>query len=337
MNAKPAHACVATLIALVVASCGFDPADVPLPGSPAGRSSYTLHAEFINVLNLPARAPIRANGEDIGSVADVRLDGDGDGAIVDMDIDSGVTVSTGATAELRQDTLLGDIYIAVAPPEQRTPPLPAGATIPRHDTRSSTSIEDLLQGIAVAVNGGVIGSTASAVTAINAALPADPEDLRKLVRKDRQIVRDLAASTAAFDTILDSVSSASESIASNQKTVTGLLDAWPSWQPALAGITDQLARYFEVIPAFTGPLADFLLTNRRADNLNALLDAISPLIQAIGTADLTAPDVLRPLDTLLSKKVTPLLQGSGGIDVHLPAVDLDPALLNALRATGLIS
>lgn len=328
-------AALAMSTVFATAACAFDPGNIPMPGSPAADGGYRLHAEFTSVLNLPQRAPVKSGGHTVGSVAAVQLRGEL--AVADLDIDDGVTFPVGTRAELRQDTLLGDLYVALEPPVgDRTRVLSTGDTISVRDT-STSNIEDLLRGVATMINGGAIGALSRGIAEIDAALPDDPEQSRDIAVRQARILHDANANSVAFDSILHDVEAAAGAVAADLGTVTGLLDQWPARQSTVNDLAPQVARYFQTIPRAAAPLAN-LLTDTRARDYNAIIDMLAPLLRTLVTIDITAPQVLGPLDALVRTKLAPLAAGAGGVDLRLTGGDpLAPDVLSVLQALGMVS
>ncbi|MCM6774012.1 MlaD family protein [Nocardia sp. CDC159] len=315
------------------AACTFDPADVPLPGFPAAGAGYRLHAEFTSALNLPQRAPVKSQGQAIGSVAGVRLAGEI--AVVDLDIDTGITVAAGTRAELRQDTLLGDLYLALDPPAKPAGALAPGATIPIADTTAS-NIEDLLNGLASMVNGGTAGILGRAARQVGAALPDDPQRIRDIAARQARIVHELDANRASFDRMLTDAEATARALTADRETITRTLTEWPARQDGINALVPTFARYFDSIPQFAVPVAQ-MATDARAREITAIIDMLAPLLRTTVTLDLTLPKLIGPLDALITTKLVPLAAGQGGIDARIAAPPVSPDVLSVLRATGMVT
>ena len=67
---------------------------------------------------MPARAKVLSRGIDVGAVTSVTYDGGH--ALVAARIDKDAQLQEDSRAELRQDTLLGEIYVAILPPAQQS-------------------------------------------------------------------------------------------------------------------------------------------------------------------------------------------------------------------------
>lgn len=120
------------------------------PGS--GRRGYRLTAVFANALNLPERAKVKLAGADIGEVesmaaVDFR-------AVITLRIRHDVTLAAGSTAQLRTATPLGDVFVAVTPPDQPGAGMLAdGDTIPIDQTGAAATVESVLSSAVILVNG----------------------------------------------------------------------------------------------------------------------------------------------------------------------------------------
>ena len=114
---RAARVLLAALAISLTAACSLDPTRLPVPGAYSPQHAYRIKIQFSSVLNLPARAKVDSGGVQIGVLDHVQLDGTTAVAYVDISGDSRFPGNT--RAELRQATPLGDIYIALVPPEDR--------------------------------------------------------------------------------------------------------------------------------------------------------------------------------------------------------------------------
>ncbi|WP_157108454.1 MlaD family protein [Aldersonia kunmingensis] len=166
--------------AVTVAGCGFNPSDYAMPGSGVSGPTYRLNVEFESLLSLPAGAAVRSGGTKVGSLSSIELAPQA--AIAHIDVGDDVQLPVGTHAELRQTTVLGDIYLALLPPTETSgvPLLGDGDTIPLSDTDTGPQIEQILQRVAEFVNGGSVTRLQDAVAQLNEALPSEDSELRTL-------------------------------------------------------------------------------------------------------------------------------------------------------------
>ncbi|MGW0248367.1 MlaD family protein [Nocardia goodfellowii] len=176
------RALAATLVtaAITAGGCGFDPSDHAMPGTGVGGPTYRLDVEFESVLSLPAGAEVRSRGARVGSLRGITLTEHA--AVAHIDVRSTAEFPPGTRAELRQTTILGDIYVALLPPDTSatTDRLGDGDTIPLQDTDPGPQLEQMLERIAMFINGGSITRLQDAIGELNTALPTDTAETRAL-------------------------------------------------------------------------------------------------------------------------------------------------------------
>ncbi|WP_162140707.1 MlaD family protein [Jongsikchunia kroppenstedtii] len=192
---------VTTLAATVsLSACSLGPNDLPQPGASVG-SGYNLTITFASALNLPGDANVMLNGLRVGEVKSVRTTP----AAVDVSvrIKNGTNIPSTTTAEIRQDTVLGDTYIALneRATSETAADLPAGGRIPINQTTSPPQLEDTLAVLANFVNGGNIQRVENTIRKINTVMPnlTDLHGLASTVSKDLQ---NLSINTDSIDAFL---------------------------------------------------------------------------------------------------------------------------------------
>ncbi|MGV9408390.1 MlaD family protein [Nocardia sp. NPDC003693] len=290
---------------LVVSACGFDPATIPVPGTRIQGPTYRVQAQFTDVLNLPAQAKVFANGAQIGTVAAVSIIDPVTTptfvpgyAVVELRLRESVRLPATTRAELRQQTVLGDINVTLIPPPVATSPaLADGASIPLTRTRAANQVEDTMAILATFINGGSIDRFQDLVRDLDSALPQQITDTERAARNIAVNADDLAANLDDVDVFL-----------------TGLTD-----------VTTDAAR--------SAPLAADILTDTE---VRQLVDAVSSLINALGLFGRIA-EISRALTWLApalqgaddaARAVMPMLFTSRPFDLNAPSnLNLITALL----------
>lgn len=182
---------------LLLCGCGFDPSDHALPGAGVRGPTYRLNLEFESLLSLPAGADVRSGGVSVGTLDSIALAPHC--AIARIDVRDSVVVPAGTRAELRQTTVLGDIYIALLPPATGDEgPLRDGDTIPLRQTDPGPRIEEMLERIAMFVNGGSLTRLQDSIARLNEVLPEDPAQTRVLAAA---VATDVGEAAANLDQI----------------------------------------------------------------------------------------------------------------------------------------
>ncbi|MFE6862912.1 MlaD family protein [Nocardia sp. NPDC057668] len=298
---------------LLLGGCAFDPAAVPIPGTEVSGPAYEIGIEFSNALNLPMRAKIFANGVRIGTVEDVTVHesaepgGHGGYVVVRASISESVRLPVTTTADLRQDTVLGDIHLALTtPPDGFGELLGAGGTIPLRQTRPPIQIEDTLAGMATFVQGGAINRMQEIVNRFNAVLPEDPAQTARIAQVVGGDAIDLAANLAQVESLLNGLGGTAASVRANGDELAELLTDDGVRQvsdsvTSIVGVVGVLGALGEVAHslAWLAPLAQ---------SGDAAAAAFVPLALTGRPLDLNAPSNLNALVALIRDKIIPWVE-----------------------------
>lgn len=270
---------VGILLAVVIgsAACGFNPGEYPMPGTGVGGPTYRLNVQFSSLLSLPAGAEVRSNGTKVGSLRSVSLTPDS--AVAHIDLTTGARFPRGTRAELRQTTVLGDIYLALLPPEPATTTatLGDGDTIALRDTDAGPQVEEILQRIAGFVSGGSVTRLQDAIQRLNNVLPDNTTEMRQLAAGVATNLGDAAATTADIDRTLAATTQLSQRLADMRDrlgflfsdTARQRLQRVPEFMTAVLNIV------IDINTLTTG--LDWLIP--RLPHLNEFLDKIAPLLR----------------------------------------------------------
>lgn len=208
--------------AALTASCSIGPDDLPSPRGGA-TDGYDIELNFTSALNLPTGASVMLDGLRIGEVDDVRT-GD-QSVVVSAIIATGAQVPGASTAAIRQDTVLGDTYVAIERPEPDdadSSVLTAGESIPIERTSSAPTLEDTLAVLATFVNGGTIQRVESSIAQINDVMP-DAVDLQKLASTVSTDLGDLSTGTGEIDRLLRGLDDTAISVNQREARIDAML------------------------------------------------------------------------------------------------------------------
>ncbi|WP_255486066.1 MCE family protein [Mycobacteroides sp. LB1] len=225
MMAASCRVLCALAVVLVGAGCSTSGlADLPLPAPGLGSGGYRLTAVFANALNLPERAKVKLAGADIGEVEsmaarDFR-------AVTTLRIRDGVTLPAGSTAQLRTATPLGDVFIAVTPPEQTGGGiLSDGDTITIDRTGAAATVESVLSSAAILVNGGAVHNLTNVANGMGRAAGPNGEAFGQIIGKSNELLGKLNARTGQLDAAMTETVRLAEALDGKNEELAQVLQA----------------------------------------------------------------------------------------------------------------
>jgi virulence factor Mce-like protein len=348
MTLRPTRVLVALLAIGLTAACSLDPTRLPVPGAYSPHDAYRIKIQFSSVLNLPARAKVDSGGVQIGVLDHVQLDGTT--AVAYVDIAGGSRLPDNTRAELRQATPLGDIYIALVPPEGRTGDLRGallrdGDTIPLRNTAPADNVEDLLRSVSNLVAGGAIGTLQSTVVNLNKAFPKDPAELTRTQQTVAGVLNDLAANQDTIDGILSSMENITTNAAANTGVFNRLVTEGP---PKLEGLSAITVAILNVVgdSRDIGTLGGQVIEPVVGDIMQ-MLSYLTPMIGTIATADTTIPVLADKLIAFLHYKLLGWFRNGGPkyivSELHPPTgregvdpADKSDAAVKAMQSMGML-
>ncbi|HEX4358888.1 MAG TPA: MlaD family protein [Pseudonocardia sp.] len=247
-----AAAVAVPLLGAALAGCGVSATDLPIPGGGVGGPSYRLNAVFADALNLPDGAHVKLNGDDIGRVD--RIVAKNYTAQVSMDVRQDVHLPEGTTAELRQATPLGEVFVAIHPPSGPPggPLLRDGATIELPATEAAASVEDLLASLSTLVNGGGLAQLQTIVHELNAATDGRSVQIAHVLGQTTTIMTTLNARTQDIDKILAASQRLTDTLVARRDTTD---KAFADLTPAIKVLADQTDRFTKTLDT-VGKLSD---------------------------------------------------------------------------------
>ncbi|MEU0876865.1 MlaD family protein [Nocardia brasiliensis] len=341
--------CLIAAATLGLGGCTFDPAAIPVPGAGVAGPAYRIHIEFASALNLPARAEVTADGVRVGTLSNARIVHGADGrpghVVADVDIAAAVHLSHATTARLRQDTVLGDVYIALTDPDGGSgTALTDGATIPLDHTVHATQIEDTMAGLATFLRGGAITRLQDIVNQVNAALPTDPRDTARIAET---IAGDLGDVAAHLDVISEFAAAADSDIDVIRANATTIRELWSAeGARRVTEATASLAHLLGIFSSIAELAHAVTWLTPLAEAGDAAAAAVLPLFSAANPLDLSAPSNLNRFVALLHERVLPLASQGGAVNIvdirtsteaqPVSSAERDAALITILRMAGVV-
>lgn len=345
---RAACALLAAVAISLTAACSLDPTRLPVPGAYRPDHAYRIKIQFSSVLNLPARAKVDSGGVQIGVLDHVELDGTTAVAYVDISSDS--TLPGNTRAELRQATPLGDIYIALVPPEDRADHNSAallrdGDTIPLRNTAPADNVEDVLRSVSNLVAGGAIGTLQTTVVNLNKAFPKDPAELTRIQQTIAGVLNDLAANQDTMDAMLSSMENITTNLAANTQVFNRLVTEGP---PKLQGLSAITLAILHVVgdSQDIGSLGGQIINPITGDIIQ-ILSYLTPMVGTLATVDTTIPVIADKLVALLRYKLIGFFRNGGPkyivSELHSPTghEGVDPAdkadqAVKAMQSMGML-
>jgi virulence factor Mce-like protein len=266
------------LLALGLTGCGVTAADLPLPGGGVDGPTYQLTAVFSDALNLPDKAHVKLDGVDVGVVEAIAAKDFT--ARVTMAVQQKVVLPKGTTAELRQATPLGDVFVALHLPKQDGAPLRNGDTIPISATSVAASVEDTLAALSALVNGGGLGQLKTIIREVNTALDGRGAQTAHLINELTTTLSTLNQRTHDIDRILETTVSLTETAKQRQGTLDA---AFAELSPAikvLSGQTDRLTKVLTEVSQVS-QLGDKII-NQTQSQIRSVLRDLGPVLDGFG-------------------------------------------------------
>lgn len=304
-------ACVAVIA--LCAGCSLNATDLPIPGTALSGAAYRVNIELKTALNLPDKAKVFLQGVEVGKVDRVTIEGSN--ALVAVDIREGVTLSTETKAQVKQSSLMGDLFVELSPPKNaRTGGvLRDGDRIPIRNTAPPDNIEDMLRSLAVFVVGAPSQDLADLVNQVNGAMPSAAE-VRSLSASAKKNLHDLASSNREISSILDSADSVAAVLSRNSNRVDLLLDAGPA---RISGLKDVLYGVIDLMMSlahFTAPLTPVIAPI--TPDLKRIISTVAPTLLTVANSDRTIVADVRAANALVRDKLIPFLQSPLNIAIR---------------------
>ncbi|MEE4021612.1 MlaD family protein [Gordonia sp. PKS22-38] len=194
----------------------FSPEELPTPQSV--RTGWMLNVEVPTAVNLPLASRVTVNGIESGVVSDI-VPATGH-TVIRLLLDDAQPVSAEATLELKQDTLLGDTYVAITnPPNPSRTALPTGGTLPESQVERPVQIEQLMVSLSNFLGSGDLMQLGNTFSTVNNQFPQDPAEVRKIQAILTDTVNTWADSTGDITSILRNVTALTEKLKSMKSTL----------------------------------------------------------------------------------------------------------------------
>jgi phospholipid/cholesterol/gamma-HCH transport system substrate-binding protein len=281
---------------LTVSGCGFDVYKLPLPGgTDVGDNPMTVHIMFRDVLDLVPQSSVKVNDVNVGNVSDISLEGFT--ADVTVQLRNDVQLPDNAVATLRQTSLLGEKFVALAAPPGEAPQgeLSDGDVIPLTRTRRSAEVEELLGALGLVLSGGGLGQLRVINAELSVALEGNETLARDALRQLDTFVGGLEAQKAEIVRAIDALDRLATRLAGQRDTIAAAVDALA---PGLTVLADQRQQLTAALTALgeLGVVGGHVITASREDMV-AGIEALRPILDQLVQAGDALPKALNFLLT----------------------------------------
>lgn len=305
-------------------------AGVALPGGAPDGPSYEVTVEFTDVLDLVPQAAVKVNDVTVGSVVRIWLAGWT--ARVRLRVANTVRLPDNATAAIRQSSLLGEKFVALAAPDSGAEgSLSDGDVIPLSRTRRAAEVEELLGALGLLLNGGGLDQLRTINRELGEALAGREEQAKGAMRELAEFIGGLDAQRADIVRAIDALDRLSTRLAAQRDTIAAAVDALG---PGLRVLAEQRAQLIGALTALSelGRVGTRVIAASRDDTV-ASIQALRPTLDQLVRAGDALP---RAIDFMLSFPFPPNVTGAiVGDHVNLRVtIDADAAqiLANLLAA-----
>jgi phospholipid/cholesterol/gamma-HCH transport system substrate-binding protein len=279
---RGARRCALWLVpALALTGCSAT--DLPLPGgAAAGADAYRITVEFADVLDLVPQSAVKVNQVTVGSVEHIEVTGWN--ATVTLRLPADVTLPDNATAELKQTSLLGEKYVALAAPTEEEPVgrLGDGDRIPLARSSRNPEVEEVLGAMSLLLNGGGVAQLKVIEAELNNAMRGRSGDIKHLIGELSTFVGGLDEQKAEIVRAIDGIDQLAGTLAENQEQIAGAIDELPKGLTILADQREQLTAMLTALSDL-GAVGTRVIEGSRAD-LEANLRALSPILTQLNAA-----------------------------------------------------
>lgn len=309
---------IALMAAMVfVTSCGINADNPPTIGTSDG-NGYDIQMEFTSALNLPALAKVLSEGLSVGTVENVTYENGH--AVVKARIDNKTQLPAESRAELRQDTLLGEIYVSILPPAEPSTGalLRSGSVIPLARTEPAANVEDVMRGMANVLGGGELDKIHTAISTLNTAFPEDPQEFDALYRTTLETVSEVSSNTDKLDVVLRSADRTLKVILADPSGIDRMLTKGGTNFYGLGYSLIDVALLIANLRTFA--TAAGRIVDPEYSRIKESVAAIAPVIASIANSDIYSKSVTEQATRVIRDKLIPFV---GSPDINLSDISID--------------
>jgi phospholipid/cholesterol/gamma-HCH transport system substrate-binding protein len=256
---------------------------LPLPGTAGhGAGAFTIQAQMPDVNNLKQNSRVRVGDVTVGNVT--KIERQGWNALVTMSLDGNVNLPANATAVVGQTSLLGSLYVGLAPPKGVAPEgkLRDGSLIPLSAGGAYPSTEQTLAAISFVLNGGGINQIQDITQALSQAFTGRESDLRSLITQLDVFISYVDDQKGDIISANESLNKLVGQIAEQKPVVDKALKTIPDALVVLKDQREQLSEALTQLGKFSALAADSVNQTKQA--LVQELKDLGPVLQSLADA-----------------------------------------------------
>lgn len=272
------------LVALAVALAACSPQTVGAPAD--GRQ---LQARFDTVQNLVVGHDVRVADVKVGTVTGIELDGYE--AVVSLQVERDVPVVRGTRAAIRQTSLLGEDFVALALPDGEVTDVPVlddGSEVPTGPGPPDLEfvVERSLRLLAAVATDDVDTLVDTSVEVLD----GREDRIRDLVREVADVTHQYADRRDQLGAVIDGLDEVGGQLAAGSDDVATLVDDVDRATTVLARQRERLVEGLTAVSRLAEAAEGSVLGDTR-DELEAALDELAPVVSELA-ADTERVDVL---------------------------------------------
>jgi phospholipid/cholesterol/gamma-HCH transport system substrate-binding protein len=323
--------------ALAVSGCSFSIHQLPWPGDKVSQEdSFEVKADFADALNVVPRTAVMVGDVPVGQVEEIVREGWH--ARVTMRVNKNVVLPDDAVAELRQTSLLGEKFIALAAPQDGEG-APSGAgrlgdgdVIPLSQTGRNPEVEEVLGALSFLLSGGGLGQLQTITQELNAMMDGRTDNIRSVLEELNTLVGTLNSQRGDIVSAMDALNGLSATLVDEKEAIGDAIDAAGPAIEVLQGQHDELVEALEELEDLGSVGTDVI--NSVKDELITELRHLEPILRSLAdTGKPLVPGLIKALSYPFPIDAAKTIHGDYANVVFLMQFKLTPVSEGGLLPT----
>jgi phospholipid/cholesterol/gamma-HCH transport system substrate-binding protein len=331
------HLILVLAASFVLSGCSFSIHKLPWPGDKVSEEdSFEVKADFADALNVVPRTAVMVGDVPVGQVEEIVREGWH--ARVTMRINKNVVLPDDAVAELRQTSLLGEKFIALAAP-QGSAGSPSGASrlgdgdvIPLGQTGRNPEVEEVLGALSFLLSGGGLGQLQTITQELNAMMDGRTDNIRNVLEELNTLVGTLNSQRGDIVSAMDALNGLSTTLVDEKEAIGDAIDASGPAIEVLQGQHEELVEALDELDKLGTVGTDVI--NSVKDELIIELRHLEPILRNLAdTGTPLVPGVVKALSYPFPIDAAKTIHGDYANVVFLMQFKLTPVSEGGLLPT----